>query len=177
MEEKMEKLNEEEKLRILYENALNSSNAQDKRKENIDQKVSWLLTLTVALLALIVEFFDIEKVFTGDLSHMTTIITSTSLFLVYAASIIICLVIISRYIFILIGKEYRVIESKMFIAKEVRSKSYKDILNELAEEYEKNSESNSRINAKLMRRFDSNTWLLFANVIISTVLYIFLKMM
>lgn len=40
MEEKTINSNEEEKLKLLYENALNSSNAQDRRKENIDQKTS-----------------------------------------------------------------------------------------------------------------------------------------
>ena len=49
--------------RILYENAIKSSDAQDIRKNNIDSKVNNLLTLSIVLLGIIIEFINISKLF------------------------------------------------------------------------------------------------------------------
>ncbi len=170
-----EKDSKKETLKILYENAVAASASQDKRKENIDQKVSYLLTVAIALLAIIVEFFDITKIF--NQTNINIIIICSAIFILYIANLIINLIVIINYIFIMYGKDYRIISPKMFISDKIRNEKYEIVIQELTEEYEKNADYNSITNTKQLKKFNINNFLLFINIIISTILYIALKVL
>ena len=65
----------------------------------------------------------------------------------------------------------------MFISDKIRNEKYEIVIQELTEEYEKNADYNSITNTKQLKKFNINNFLLFINIIISTILYIALKVL
>lgn len=164
--------------RILYENAIKSSNQQDERKNVIDNKTNILLSIALVLLGIIIEFIDINKIFNYDVItciNMKEITYRVILFLLYSSCLINCLIIIIRSLLILRGKEYRVISPQNFVENETMKKSEKELLKIFTEEYVENAKINSESNKKQMESYDSNIVLLLIELVVITILYIGLK--
>lgn len=164
--------------KILYENAVKSSNQQDERKNIIDNKVNILLTMTLVLLGIIIEFVQIDNIFrnTTDIAiNIQGIIYRVLLFLLYVICLINCLIIIIRSLLILRGKKYRLINPQNFIAQEAMNISEDGLLKIFIKEYVENAKNNSEANKKQMEIYDSNIILMIIELILITILYIGLK--
>lgn len=157
--------------KILYENAAKGVESQIERKKEIDSKTFNMLSVTLILLGLVIEFVNIGDIFNYNVDiNIPNILILVLMFLMYLAVIVLSTLIIIRYIIILKGKPYRTINPDMYIDKVERSKNKDEILNDLLEELVKSEKTNYTINEKQMKMYDTNGILVIIVVVMSIIL-------
>ncbi len=162
--------------KLLYENSKDLSRAQDERKNIIDNKANILLTIVLVMLGILIEFAEIEKIFTVIPNEGLAVyqIVARAIIAVnfYAISIVLNLCIIIKLVLILKGKNYRTINPQNFTKEEAKQMSEVDILDKFIDEYANNVETNSKTNAKQMKQFDTCTVLFIISLFFIVATYI-----
>lgn len=157
--------------KILYDNAAKGVQSQIERKKEIDSKTFNMLSVTLILLGLVIEFVNIGDIFNYNIDiNMPNILILVLMFLIYIAVIVLSILIIIRYIIILKGKPYRTINPEMYIDKGEKSKNKDEILDDFLEELVKSEKANSAINEKQMKMYDTNGILVIIVVVMSIIL-------
>lgn len=158
--------------RLLYENAIKSSDAQDARKKEIDNKTNYLITIAMILLGILIEHIDISKFTDGTKNAIIRIFICDTYFITVVLSVI----VLGLYMYIFLGKNYKNINSKILVDEKTKLMTEEQLLNEFTDTYTKISKSNAQLNDKQMKIFNIATYILAIEIIMMLYIIITIKM-
>lgn len=156
----MNNIDEHEEELKKYETILNHCEEicknQDKRKNDVDTKTSYMLVVAVFLMGILLEnSVHIDLIFSNDINSLSVmeIIVRFHISLCYIASLILCLIGIFNFILVLINKKYEKLKVEIMRPNEINKEKYIKILKGLINNYIDITLINSKVNDKTLKQY------------------------
>lgn len=171
---------DEEKYKILLENAYENCKNQDSRKENFDTKTSYMFTFTSVLIGIIIQYIDIgeivKEIFSVSLSWIT--VFKLTLLYLYIADIVLCVVAIFFYVGIINSRPYNTLDTELLKNEEqIKSKSVLEIEKKMTEFYANITLDNSKRNDKISNQYKHANILVLIALCFTIALFMILKIL
>lgn len=129
---------------------------QDKRKNDVDTKTSYMLVVAVFLMRILLEnSVYIDLIFTNDINSLSAmkIIVRFCISLCYISSLVLCLIGIFNFILVLINKKYEKLKIEIMRPDEINKEKYIKILKGLINNYIDITLINSKVNDKILKQY------------------------